>query len=396
MRVLFLTPYLGASYGGITKVTQELTQALGKLDIYLDLVTTVADDQNTLDQPVNRWIDQWGYRVRYFPCIHRGDFIFSISLLRWLQTHLKGYDITHTHTLFCPLISWATRICYQKKISYLVTPHGMLEPWAFSYKAWKKRLYYRLIEEKTLNLAGAIQGISSIEIKNFDRYAIKTPKFLVPNGIHAEDFHDLPSPEIFYSAFPQTQHKTLILFLARIDPKKGLDLLAPAFAQVKTQFPKIHLVIAGPDSIGFRPTVEKYFAQVGCQDSITFTGMLSGQLKYAVLAAANLYVSPSYSEGFSMSVLEGMASGLPCVITAGCNFPEAAAAQAAYVVDINSESIAQALIQCLANPQAAKEMGERARQLILSDYTWDSIAKKMIAVYDAILNDRPIPYTSFQ
>ena len=124
--------------------------------------------------------------------------------------------------------------------------------------------------------------------------------------------------------------------------------------------------------------------------------MLSGQLKYSALAAANLYVSPSYSEGFSMSVLEGMASGLPCVITTGCNFPEAAAAQAAYVVDINSESISQALIQCLANPQAAKAMGERARQLIFSDYTWDSIAKKMIAVYEAILNDRPIPYTSFQ
>lgn len=396
MRVLFLTPYLGASYGGITKVTQELTQALGQLNIHLDLVTTVADDQNTLQQPINRWIDQQGYRVKYFPCIHRGDFIFSISLLRWLQTHLKAYDITHTHTLFCPLISWATHLCRQQQVPYLVTPHGMLEPWAFSYKSWKKKVYYQFIEQNTLNKAAAIQGISSTELQNLNHYALTPQRFLVPNGIHREDFQILPSPEPFYAAFPHTQGKSLILFLARIDPKKGLDLLAPAFAALKQQFPKSHLVIAGPDSIGFRSTVERYFAQVNCQNDITFTGMLSGTLKYAALSAAQVYVAPSYSEGFSMSVLEGMATGLPCVITTGCNFPEAEKAQAAHVVDINSESIAQALIQCFTNPDAAKEMGHRARQFILANYTWDSIAKKMIEVYEDILNDRPIPYTSCQ
>jgi glycosyltransferase involved in cell wall biosynthesis len=394
MKILFLTPYLGQSYGGITKVTQEIAHALAKLDVTLDLITTLADDQALLQESPYTWIEKNNYRIQYFPCIHKNDFILSLPLLQWLKENITDYHLVHTHTLFSPLISWAARICRKKNILYLITPHGMLEPWAFSYKSWKKQLYYRFIEKENLNQAAAIQGLSSTEIQNFDRYLINTPRFLVSNGIHAEDFYNLPSPEIFYSAFPQTQHKTLILFLARIDPKKGLDLLAPAFAQVKTQFPEVHLVIAGPDSIGFRPTVEKYFAEVGCQDSITFTGMLSGELKYAALAASQVYVAPSYSEGFSMSVLEGMAAGLPCVITTGCNFPEAAIAQAADVVDINSESIAQSLIQCLANPQAAQEMGERAKQFILSNYTWDSIAKKMIEVYDAILSDRPIPYSN--
>jgi len=394
MKILFVTPYLGDSYGGITKVTQELASALTKLNITLDLITTLADDQALLEESPYTWIENNNYRIQYFPCIHKNDFILSLPLLKWLKKNITDYDLVHTHTLFSPLISWAARICQKKSIPYLITPHGMLEPWAFSYKSWKKRIYYRLIEQKTLSQSAAIQGLSSREIQNFDRYHINTPKFLVSNGIDTEDFDKLPSPEIFYSTFPQTKHKTLILFLARIDPKKGLDLLAPAFAEVKQQFSEAHLVIAGPDSIGFRPTVEKYFTQVGCQDAITFTGMLSGELKYSALAAAQVYVAPSYSEGFSMSVLEGMASALPCVITTGCNFPEAGAANAAHVVTISSETIAQALIQCLSDPIASQQMGQRARQLVFSDYTWNSIAKKMIEVYEAILNDRPIPYSN--
>lgn len=389
MKILFLTPYLSESYGGITKITRELAQALGKSGISLDLITTLASDKTVIEQPVRTWVVQDNFRVKYFPCIHRGDFIFSWSLLQWLKTHATDYDLIHTHTLFCPLISWATRICYRQKTPYLVTSHGMLEPWAFSYKAWKKKIYYKLIEENTLNQAAAIQGTSSIEFENFELYSFTTTKFLIPNGIHGEDFQYLPSPQIFHSAFPCTQNKILILFLARIDPKKGLDLLAPAFAQVRQQFPKAHLVIAGPDSIGFQATAEKYFIQAGCPDAVTFTGMLSGEIKYSALAAAQVYVSPSYSEGFSMSVLEGMASGLPSVITTGCNFPEAS--NIAQIVDVDQQQIAQALTWCLANPEESQAMGNRAQQFIFEKYTWDKIATKMISVYSWLLGREPKP-----
>ncbi|HZG39907.1 MAG TPA: glycosyltransferase, partial [Nodosilinea sp.] len=128
-----------------------------------------------------------------------------------------------------------------------------------------------------------------------------------------------------------------------------------------------------------------------CPDAVTFTGMLTGELKYSALAAVNLYVAPSYSEGFSMSVLEAMASSLPCVITTGCNFPEAARANAAKVVNIQAEAIAKALIECLSDPLAAKAMGDRARQLVLNNYTWDRVAAQLINVYTAILNQQPLP-----
>jgi glycosyltransferase involved in cell wall biosynthesis len=263
----------------------------------------------------------------------------------------------------------------------------MLEPWALSYKAWKKRLYFSTLEKPALQKARAIQVLASSEAKNINALGFEHT-IVIPNGIHSQEFQELPDPEQFYQQFPATRNKTLILFLGRIDPKKGLDLLATAFAQIHNQFPHTHLVVAGPDSIGFLPTVKSYFSQAGCLEAVTFTGMLKDSLKNAALTAANLYVAPSYSEGFSMSVLEAMASGLPCVMTTGCNFPEAAAAKVARVVDIDAESIAKALITCLAHRKEAKAMGDRARQFILQNYTWDIAAKKLIQVYSDILNTK--------
>jgi len=389
MKILTVTPYLGSSYGGVSKMVTEIVQSLGQINISIDLVTTNANSLETLDINLEKWISYKGYRVKYFPCWHRNDLILSQPLIAWLNQHITDYNLVHIHTVFSPMMSLVSWICRINKIPYIITPHGMLEPWALSYKAWKKGLYYTLIDEPSLHKASAIQGISRSETSNLKSLRLKSPIILIPNGIHEQDFKSLPQPEIFYQSFPHTRNKTLILFLGRIDPKKGLDLLAPAFAKVHAQFPETHLIVAGPDNINFLPTAKSYFSEAACSHAVTFTGMLTGATKYAALAAANIYVAPSYSEGFSMSVLEGMAAALPCVITTGCNFPEAAVAEVASVVDINTEQIANALINLLQNPLKAKEMGDRARQFILDNYTWDRIALKMISVYEDLIFRSP-------
>jgi glycosyltransferase involved in cell wall biosynthesis len=368
----------------------ELAQALGKQGIDVDLVTTTVNGSTRLDVSTQTWIAEKYYRIQYFPYWDFLDYLISWSLTRWLFQHVTDYDLVHTNALFTyPLLPayWA---CQFHRVPYIMTPHGMLEPWALGYKAWKKGLYFALLEKPALQRATAIQMLASTEAKRVEPLKLKAPLVVVPNGIHQQDVETLPNPELFYQEFPPTRNKTLIIFLGRIDPKKGLDLLANAFAKVHTQFPRTHLIIAGPDNIGFSKTVEKDFADAGCLDAVTFTGMLTGSLKYAALAAASIYVAPSYSEGFSVSVLEGMAARLPCVITTGCNFPEAAAAQTALVVDIDAEQITNALFWCLNNPKEAKEMGDRARQFILENYTWDKIACQMEQVYLDILQKKAL------
>ena len=385
MKVLFIAPYLGASYGGTSKVVLELAKSLGKTDVDVDVVSTNANDGDSLNVQLQLWFNQNTYRVKYFPAWHRSDLVISLSLIHWLSQHVKEYDVVHTHTLFSPLISLTHALCRLNQVPYVMTPHGMLDPWALSYKAWKKRFYYNRIEQPLLNHAKAIQTLSASETEQVTKLGYSQTT-LIPNGIHKNEFESLPDPELFYKQFPHLRNKKLILFLGRIDPKKGLDLLAPAFSRVRQSFPEAHLIVAGPDSIDFMPTAKSYFKEANCLDSVTFTGMISGTSKYAALAAADIYVSPSYSEGFSMSVLEGMATGLPCVITENCNFPEAKAANAAFVVSTNAEAIAEGLLKCFKNPDYTKQVGKTARDFIFQNYTWDNIAQKLSNVYTTLLD----------
>lgn len=390
MKLLIVIAALGQVYGGPSKIALELADALSQQAIHVDIVTTNANGNTNLDVPLETWISSRAYRIQYFSHLGLGDYKISGSLTQWLFQHIKDYDLVHTIALFSYAVAITHWLCQRHNIPYIVNPQGMLEPWALDYKAWKKRLFYALFEKAALQNASALHMLSSSEAQRIESLQLKAPLFIVPNGLHRQEYEILPDPGRLYNQFPETQGKTLLLFLGRIDPKKGLDLLASAFASVHQQFPNTHIIIAGQDNIGFLPTAQNYFAQANCLDAVTFTGMLTGALKYAALAAADLYVAPSYSEGFSMSVLEGMASGLPCVITTGCNFPEAKAADAAHVVDIDAEAIAHALITCLKDSKEAKAMGDRARQFILKHYTWDAIATQLIDVYVEIVGNRSL------
>ena len=384
MKILIVIPALGNVYGGPSKSVLELAESIGKLGVNVDVVSTNANGEKTVDVDLNQWITRNHYRVRYFSYLNFIDYKLTLSMSQWLFSNVSSYDLVHTNAIFSYPVLAAYWMCQLHKIPYIVTPRGMLEPWALAYKIWKKNLYFNCLEKPALQKASAIQMLASTEAERIKNLHLKPPLVIVPNGIHREDFASLPNPEIFYQQFPETKNKRLIIFLGRIDPKKGLDLLAPAFAQTYQKFPDTHLIIAGPDNTGFLPTAQSYFIKAGCSHAVTFTGILTGNIKYAALAAAKIYVAPSYSEGFSMSVLEGMAAGLPCVITTGCNFPEAGEAEVASIVNIDVGSIAKAIIQLLEDDQQAKNMGDRARQFIWDNYTWDKIALKMVSVYEDI------------
>lgn len=389
MKLLVVVPALGAVYGGPSKSVIELARALGKSGVSVDVVTTNADGDRTINTPLHQWIEQDGYRVRYFPYLGWGDYKLSLSMARWLIAHSHRYDLVQTNAIFSLTNLPAYLTCRWQNVPYVIIPRGMLEPWAMSYKAWKKKVYYTLLEQPALQSASAIQMLASSEAEQIKLLQLKSPVVISPNGIHRQDFETLPSPDLFYQQFPNTRSKKIILFLGRIDPKKGLNFLAHAFGKVSADFTDVHLVVAGPDSVGFLPMAKQYFADSGCLDSVTFTGILSGDVKYGALAAADYYIAPSYSEGFSMSVLEGMAAGLPCVITTGCNFPEAGEAGVALVAEVDDEAIATALHQCLADPQAAAVMGDRAKQFIFDHYTWDKVANNLSTYYQSIVEQQP-------
>lgn len=401
MNLLLVIPALGPVYGGPSRIAPALAAALARRDdVRVDLVTTAANGPADLDVPLNRWLPQDGgaWRLRYFPRHGRTELKPSWPMARWLWENVRRYDLVHHQSVFNLSAAGCALACRARGVPYLINPQGMLEPWALGHKAGKKRAYYLLLERPlVLRGARALHALNGREAANLDALRIGPPVVVIPNGINPAESQpaaaDAADAAAFRERFPATRGRRLILFLHRVDPKKGLDVLAASYERVRSEFPDAHIVVAGPDNVGFAATARGFFdaAGAGGEEAVTFTGMLEGALKRGAFAAASVFVAPSYSEGFSMSVLEAMAAGLPCVITEGCNFPEAAAARAARVTRTEAGDFAVALLSVLRDGAEAAAMGARGQRLVLERYTWDGIAAQTEAACRALLEGRPLP-----
>ena|SRR5438876_6215270 len=391
LRVLLVIPALSPVYGGPSFSSIGLAEALGRRGLRVDVVTTNAAGPYNLRIKPHQWLAESTYRLRYFRRWGRFEVKFSPALMGWLFRHVVDYDIVHGMSVFNFPSYIYCEACRWRDVPHIIHPQGMFEPWAMSNKGWKKRTYFRWLKKPQLRRANVIHCLTKHEAESIAALGVTTSKVIVPNGINFESILK-GDAKAFLLRYPQLANKTRLLFLHRIDPKKGLDMLAESFARLHNQFPNTHLIITGPDPTGYWSTASNFFKSAGCAAAVTYTGMLTGQDKADVLAAADVFVAPSYSEGFSMSVLEAMAAGLPSVITTGCNFPEAAEAKVALEVPIDATVFAEALASLVENLPGAREMGRRAREFIFQNYAWDQAARKTHEVYTAILNHEPVPY----
>ncbi len=193
---------------------------------------------------------------------------------------------------------------------------------------------------------------------------------------------------------PDLKGKKIVLFLSRINSEKGLDQLLPAWKSLQQQgeYDDFSLVIAGPDDRGYGSGIRALAEKLDLGTSVVFTGMVEGDQKKTLISRAECYILPSYSEGFSMSVLENLAAGKPVIITPGCNFPEVEKAGAGTVCEPAAESIARSLRMMLDLPaDRRRKMGKKGRILVEKNFTWEITARKMITVYRAMLENKPIP-----
>jgi glycosyltransferase involved in cell wall biosynthesis len=308
--------------------------------------------------------------------------LFRRDTIRQLSQLIAGGDILHIHGLWqAPSLGggWLAR---RHSIPYVVSAHGMLEPWALHHRRWKKSIYASLIERSTLAGAACLRALTQAEADDYRRFGLSNPIAIIPNGVEVRQ----ANPEAFLDAFPELRGFRIILFLGRIHYKKGPDLLVRAWKQIAEQFPDVRLVFAGNDSEGTEATIKRLAMHLAIAGRITFTGFLRGDLKWSALAASSIFVLPSHSEGFSVAIVEALGSARPVVITPQCHFPEVAEQQCGWIVDPDCESLATALTKALHAPhEILEEMGARGRGLVRKRCSWDAIGCQMAEVYRWIL-----------
>ena len=386
MKILHVIANLAPRYGGPAKACVPMAQAVARLGHEVSIYTTNQDGPRELAVPLDRPVRQEGVEIHYFPIQPPRFWGTSWPLARSLARTLGDYDLCHIHSLYLFHDLVAGHYCRKYGVPYLLRPHGTLDPYIHRRHRWRKAIMEAWFEKRNIREAAALHFTSEEEMRLAGPYIGDTPGAVAPLGVDLREFQNLPAPGRFRERFPEIGPKQIILFLGRINFKKGLDLLVQALAQVVRRRRDVHLVVAGPDNDGWGARVRDWLKEAGISDYATFTGMLLGEEKLAALRDAQMFVLPSYSENFGLAVVEAMACGLPVVISDQVNiWREVEAAGAGLVVPCAPVLLAEALERLLADPELAAEMGRRGKDLVAEQFQWGRIALNLQDLYAGII-----------
>jgi glycosyltransferase involved in cell wall biosynthesis len=394
MRILYATHAYKPAYriGGPVLSVSAVAERLARRGHRVTVFTTNSNVDEDLDVPLDQPVPVEGVEVWYFrrqtpsarmaealPYLFRSlGFLYAPKMRAALEEMVSGVDLVHTHLPFIYPTYSAARAAFRHRRPLFYHQRGVFDPNRLRFRNLKKRVYIAAVERRILQRATTLFALTSAEIESYRALGVQTPCRVIPNGIDVASYRVTPGRSIEKWRIPDGA--SVILFLGRLHPTKGADKLMEAFLRIASQFPAAFLVLAGPDEWKLEERYRLQSAQSGFAARVLFPGMVAGETKLDLLARADLFCLPSDAEGFSMAVLEALASATPVMISPGCHFPEVEAAGAGRIVEADAESMAAALRDLLAEPARLKEMGSRGRDLV-SRYDWNRITDEIEDAY---------------
>lgn len=302
-----------------------------------------------------------------------------------LKRLIADADIVHIHALWEEIQHRAAVLARRLGVPYVISPHGMLDPWSLGQSRIKKRLYMAMRLRRDLNHAAALSFTTETERQLTEPLNLRPPGVVETLGLNLEEFETLPEPGTFRKRYPALGDRPILLFLSRIHHKKGLDLLVPAFAQVHDR--DAMLVIAGPDSDdGYQATVQDMVDKHDLADRVIFTGMLFGVERIEAMADADLFVLPSYQENFGIVVIEALAAGTPVTISDQVNLHhDVTEGDVGEVIRPNVDAVADAMNRWLGDANRRADVSERARPFVWARYDWKEIGRRWVDHYTCLL-----------
>jgi len=364
-----------------------MARAVASLGHNVSIYTTNQDGPVELYVPVGQPVFKDGVEIQHFPVQHPRFWSFSIPLALALRETIRDYDIVHIHSLYLFHNMVAAHYCRKYNLPYLIRPHGTLDPFIYKRHRMRKSIMECVFENRNIKSATAVHFATEEEKILATPYIFKTNSFVVPNGLDFQEYENLPVPGTFRIQYPETLDKKIILFFGRINFKKGLDILVRSFAKIAKRVDDVHLVITGPDNEGFGNKVRSWLAKEGVSDRVTFTGMLLGGKKLAVLRDADIFVLPSYTENFGISVIEAMACGLPVVISDKVNiWREIQDSGSGKIVPCDLNRFAEAISDLLKDMKTAKQMGDKGKLLVKERFQWATVALALEDIYRSIIS----------
>lgn len=320
-------------------------------------------------------------RVHEFRRIKPDFLYFSPEMKLRAKKVMSDVDVVHGHGFYVGtnyVFGGAARRM-RKPLVYHV--HGFFEPWILNRSQWKKKLALCFFENANFRHAKLWRALTLKEADQIRACGIAAPVVVAPNGLNLDDYARPAngSEAIATPLIPNlTKAARRLLFLGRLHPKKGLDILLTAWANLSSAHKDWELVVAGPDEGGYLAKLKTLAGSLGLNGQVRFTGMVTGNIKKRLLYSADLFVLPSYSEGFSMSVLEAMACEIPVVASKACNFSEITNHDTGWECEPTAEAVFETLDRALREDDAARrQRGQNGRRLVQTKYAWPSIVRTL-------------------
>lgn len=385
--------------GGPVVSISETAEALVRKGHRVTVFCSTANLDQDLDVPVDRPMDVDGVEVWYFrrreplrtwlpfvPYLSRSiGFIYCPAMRRALARVMPGIDVVDTQMPFIYPTYAAAHAAFRHRRPLVYHQRGNFDPAHLRFRAAKKRLYIALVERPIMSRATMLVGLTEVERASFGAIGVRRPVEVVPNGVRVPD--DRPEAhERTHGRWGIPPEAPVVLFMGRLHPIKGPEKLLAAFARIRHRVPDAVLVMAGPDEWGLRAAWSAELSTPGLPGRVLFTGMLTGAEKADMLARADLFALSSVGEGFSMAVLEALAARTAVMLSPGCHFPEVDAAGCGVTVPAAEDAMADRLVDLLGQRHRLRAMGHAGRALVVARYSWDTIADRLLAVYDRAIS----------
>lgn len=385
MKILHIIPSLTSLYGGPVQAVTQLCEELKNQGINVAIATTnIGKDKIEV---TSNSIPLYSFS-RQFSSFLPSDFAFSYGLKTWLKQHIREFDLLHIHCLFTYPSSIAGYYAHKYGIPYIVRPAGMLNHFCLTKGASKKKLYILFFEKRNIKNAAAIHFTSEQELQEAGKLRLNKQCILAAPGLNLGKFNNLePLKGLFREQYPQIEDKKIILFLSRLDPKKGLDLLILALKILSTKRKDFVFVLAGSGQKNYERWVRRTLVKAGLSEASILTGFLEGKMKFSLLADADIFVLPSYDENFGIAVVEAMACGLPVIISNRVNIHNLIERyQAGIVTGLNSQDIAKAIDKLLQDTQLRFEMGACGKRLVEENFDIEKVTRQIRGAYSHLIN----------
>ncbi len=389
MKILHVALSLSLRCGGPSVAVYDLTRYQAASGLNVTVFSTNTDyPRGILNVPANTPVLKNGVRHYYFS-VQFGPLLVSLPMAAELRKTIKRYDLVHIHGLYRFPTAFAALLCRISNVPYIIVPHGSLDPFLYrqsSRNVLAKRIHERLFDLPNLNAASAIHFTTSEEKARAEFLRIRAPGLVVPYGLDWPRFENLP-PKGGMRRRLGLNDQPIVLFLGRINFKKGLDLLVKAFSEVAERIDNAVLVIAGPDNDGFAEVVRKWIEEQGIAAKVYWQEMLYGREVLEAYVDANVFVLPSFTESFGIAVIEAMACGLPVVISDQVNiWTDVLHSEAGLVVKLDALDIAHAIQVIVEDKKLAVRMGNSGRKFAKSRYAYDRIVGEVTRMYETIIS----------